>query len=82
MQHPSEIYNTLICQSASFNEKSDHDVKLNWRRQNIHLLNNKHKEENHSEENVITNKIRVICFCPNCVNFLPENAYFKNFFEG
>ena len=22
-----------------------------------------------------TNKIRVIYFCPNCVNFLPENVY-------
>ena len=53
MQHPSAICNTLICPSASFNEKSDHDVKLNWRRQNIHVLNNKHKEENHPEENVM-----------------------------
>ena len=53
MQHPSAMCNTLICPSASFNEKSDHDVKLNWRRQNIHVLNNKYKEENHPEENVM-----------------------------
>ena len=55
MQHPSAMCNTLICPSASFNEKSDHDVKLNWRRQNIHVLNNKYKEENHPEENVMYN---------------------------
>ena len=26
-----------------------------------------------------TNKIRVIYFCPNCVNFLPKNLYFVYF---
>ena len=29
-----------------------------------------------------TNKIRMIYFCPSCVNFLPENVFFKNFFGG
>ena len=37
VQHPPEIYNTLICPAVFFNvffnEKSDHDIKLNWRRQ-------------------------------------------------
>ena len=40
VQHPSEIYNTLICpavffneKSCLFNEKSEHVIKLNWRRQ-------------------------------------------------
>ena len=33
VQHPSQIYNTLICPAVFFNEKSDHDIKLNWRRQ-------------------------------------------------
>ena len=27
-----------------------------------------------------TNKIRVIYFCPNCVNFLPKNLYFVYLF--
>ena len=32
VQHPSEIYNTFICRTLLMKE-SDHDVKLNWRRQ-------------------------------------------------
>ena len=28
------------------------------------------------------NTVRVIYFCPNCVNFLPENLYFFYFFLG
>ena len=33
MQHPSEINNTVIWSTVFFNEKIDHDVKLNWIRQ-------------------------------------------------
>ena len=32
-----------------------------------------------STNTLCTNKIRVIYFCPNCVNFLPENVHFFNF---
>ena len=28
------------------------------------------------------NKIRVICFCPNCVNFFPKNVQFFYFLRG
>ena len=41
VQHSSEIYNTFVCPTVLM-KKSDHDVKLNWRRQDvndIHLWN-------------------------------------------